>query len=188
MTSTAITLPGVGSGVTISSGTNVIGKVGYKLAKVSATFTRPSDTTTYAVGDSVSNSTSAPVVFQLDLGAVGAVAGQEIEIRKLAVVSSAKQSLLPLFNVYLNNATFTASNDNSALDIADATMEDGGCWFNCDVQNFTASNARVAYVNIAAPMILAAADTKFYGVIQAANAYVPVSAEKFTIIAWVALL
>ena len=172
----------------LPAGTNVIGQTGYKLVRVSANFTRPSDTTAYAVGDAVTNSTSSPTVFQLDLGALGAVAGQGVEIRKIAVVSSVKQNPLPLFNVYLNNATFTATNDNAALDIADATMEQGGSWFNCDVQNYTASNSRVAYVNIASPMVLAAADTKLYGTIQAANAYTPVSGEKFTIIAWVALL
>jgi hypothetical protein len=170
------------------AGTNVIGKTGYKLVKVTTNFTRPSDTTAYAVGDAVTNSTSAPTVFQLDLGALGAVNGQAIEIRKLAVVSSVKQSTLPLLNVFLSDATFTATNDNAALDIADATMEADGSWFNCDVQNSTASNSRVAYLGCPSPMVLAAADTKLYGTIQAANAYTPVSGEKFTIIAWVALL
>jgi hypothetical protein len=166
----------------------VTGKTGYRLVKVTANFTRPADTTAYAAGDAVTNSTSAPVVFQLDLGALGAVNGQAIEVRKLAVVSSVKQSTLPLLNVFLSDATFAATNDNSAIDIADATMEAGGSWFNCDVQNFTASNSRVAYLGCPSPMVLAAADTKLYGTIQAANAYTPVSAEKFTIIAWVALL
>jgi hypothetical protein len=172
----------------LAAGTNVIGKTGYKLVKVSANFTRPADTTAYAVGDAVTNSTSAPTVFQLDLGALGAVNGQAIEIRKLVVISSAKQATLPLLNVFLSDATFTATNDNSALDIADATQESGGSWFPCDVQNYTASNSRVAHIDSPDPMILAAADTKLYGTIQAANAYTPVSAEKFTIIAWVALL
>jgi hypothetical protein len=172
----------------LPAGTNVIGKTGYKLVQASANFTRPADTTAYAVGDAVSNSTSAPVVFQLDLGPLGAVAGQAIEIRKLCVVSSVKGSTLPLFNVFLSNATFTATNDNAALDIADAIQEADGTWLACDVQNFTASNARVSYVNIPAPMLLAAADTKLYGTIQATNAYTPASGEKFTIIAWVALL
>ena len=172
----------------IPAGTNVIGKVGYKLVQVSANFTRPADTTAYATGDAVTNSTSAPAVFQLDLGALGAVAGQGLEIRKLCVVSSVKGSTLPLFNVFLSNTTFTATNDNAALDIADATQEADGSWFSCETQNSTASNARASYVNVASPMILAAADTKLYGTIQAANAYTPASGEKLTIIAWVALL
>jgi hypothetical protein len=136
----------------------------------------------------VTNSTSAPVVFELDLGALGAVAGQELEIRKLVVVSSVKGATLPLFNVFLSNATFTATNDNAALDITDAVQEAGGSWFACDVQFSTASNARASYINVPSPMMLAAADTKMYGTIQAANAYTPASGEKLTIIAWVALL
>lgn len=161
---------------------------GYNLYRVTTNFTRPNDTNAYAVGDAVTNSTSAPAVFQLDFGAIGAEAAQGMEVRKLAVVSSAKQATLPLLNVFLSNATFTATNDNSALDIADATMEAGGSWFSCDAQNYTASNSRCAYIGCPAPMVLAAADTKLYGAIQAANAYTPVANEKFTIVAWVALL
>jgi hypothetical protein len=172
----------------LSTGTNQVGKFGYTLKKISTNFTRPTDITAYAVGDAITNSTSAPVVFQLDLATLGAVAGQSYEIRKVAIVSSAKQSTLPFINVYMSGVTFTATNDNAALDIDDTTMEAGGCWFTCDEQNYTASNSRVAKSNANAPMILASADTKIYGTLQAANAYVPVSGEKFTIIVWVALL
>jgi len=178
----------VAIGSSIPSGTNNIGKTGYTLKKSSTSFVRPSDTTTYTVGDAVTNSTSAPTVFELDMASIGAVAGQSLEIRKIAIISNAKQALLPLFNVYLSSTTFTATNDNSALSIDDTTMEAGGAWFNCDIQNSTALNSRVAQMNVNAPMVLAPADTKFYGAIQANNAYVPVSGEKFTIIAWVALL
>lgn len=160
----------------------------YNLKRISTSFNRPGDTVTYSIGDSISNSTSAPVPFELDLSTIGAVAGQPIEIRKLAVVSSIKQSLLPLVNVFLSSVTFSATNDNAALSIDDTTMELGGSWFNCDLQNSTLLNSRVAYSGLAQPLVLAAADTKLYGVMQAANAYVPGDSEKFTIIAWVALL
>lgn len=160
----------------------------YNLKRISTNFTRPADTTTYAAGDAITNSTSAPVVFELDLSTIGAVAGQSVEIRKLAIVSSASPTLKLLANVFLSSVTFIATNDNSALSIDDTTMELGGSWFNCDLQNSTAANSRVAYAGIAQPIVLAAADTKLYGTIQAANAYVPASGEKFTIIAWVALL
>lgn len=162
-------------------------KSGYFLKRISTNFTRPADTTTYAVGDAMTNSTSAPSVFTLDLSAF-CVPGQSVEIRKLVVVSSVKQSLLPLVNVFLSSTTFSATNDNSALSIDDTTMESGGSWFNCDLQNSTALNSRVAYSGNHQPLILASDDTKFYGTMQAANAYVPVSSEKFTIIAWVAPL
>ena len=163
-------------------------KTGYKLKRISTSFTRPADTTQYAIGDAISNSTSAPTVFELDLASVGAVAGQSIELRKLAIVSNIKQATLPLINAFLSSTTFAATNDNSALSIDDTTMEQGGSFFACDMQNSSALNQRCAYIGPPQPMILSSADTKLYGVLQAANAYTPGSEEKFTIIAWVALL
>jgi hypothetical protein len=172
----------------LPSGTNQLGKFGYTLKRINTSFTRPADTTAYTIGDAISNSTTTPTVFQLDLSTIGAVNGQAVEIRKAAVVSSAKQATLPLINIFLSPTTFTATNDNSALDIDDTTMESAGCWLNCDLQNSTASNSRVAKEIANAPMVLASNDTKIYGTLQAANAYTPVSGEKFTILLWVALL
>ena len=125
--------------------------------------------------------------FEIDLSPYVNGSGQ-LEIRKLAVVSSAKQSTLPLINVFLAPSTFTATNDNSALDLSDAIQENGGAWFNCDVQNYTASNSRVAYISPCVPLVLESNGQKLYGTLQAANAYTPVSAEKFTIVAWIAIL
>lgn len=193
--STSTQLPGTLGQKTSANSTSVViasdqSPVGVKYALVfaSAAVTRPADTNVYAVGDAITNSTSAPAIFEIDLASVGAVAGQGLEIRKIAVTSSAKQATLPLINVFLSNITFTPTNDNAALDIADAVMEAGGSWFNLDVQNSTASNSRVAQLNIMAPIKLAAAATKLYGTLQAANAYTPVSGEKFTIMIWAALL
>ena len=162
--------------------------VKYELVKITTSFVRPADITGYTIGDAITNSTSAPVVFSIDLGAIGAYPGQAVEIRKIAVCSSAKQSTLPLINAYLSSVSFTSTSDNSALSIDDTTMEAGGAWFNMDIQNSTALNSRVAMNPANTPVVMAATDTKLYGVLQAANAYVPVSEEKFTIIVWVALL
>ena len=172
----------------IPAGTNNIGKTGYTLKKISTNFTRPSDTTAYSIGDAITNSTSAPVPFELDLASIGAVVGQSLEIRKFTVVSSVKGATLPLINGYLSPVTFTATNDNSPLDITDAVQEGGGAWFACETQNYTVSNNRVSNIGVHEPIILAAADTKLYGTLQAANAYTPASGEKLTIIIWVALL
>lgn len=164
-----------------------IPKTGYSLKRISTSFTRPANTTTYDIGDAMTNSTSAPSVFTLDLSAF-CVPGQSVEIRKLVIVSSASPALKLLANVFLSSTTFAATNDNSALSITDAIMEAGGSWFNCDLQNSTAANSRVAYSGVPQPLVLASDDTQFYGTIQAANAYVPASAEKLTVIVWLALL
>lgn len=172
----------------LPAGTNFIGKTGYSLKRVSTSFNRPGDTTTYSIGDSISNSTSAPTVFELDLSTIGAVAGQSIAIQELAICSSIKQSLLPLINCYLSPVTFAATNDNAPFDITDVINEGGGHYLNCDLQNSSVSNSRCSYIGVSRQMILAAADTKLYGALQMANAYVPGSAEKFTILAWITLL
>lgn len=175
-------------GGALPSGANVIGKTGYSLKRISTNFTRPADTSTYAIGDAISTSTTAPAIFELDLSTIGAVAGQSIQIQELVICSSIKQSLLPLINCYLGPVTFTATNDNSPLDISDEVNESGGHVLNCDLQNSFANNSRVAYIGVPRQMVLASDNTKLYGALQAANAYVPGSAEKFTILAWIALL
>ena len=172
---------------TIAAGTNQIGKVGYTLKMFSTQFTRPSNTIAYVVGQAVTNSTSAPSVFTIDLSGF-AVNGQSIEIRKVAVVSSAAQTTLPLFNVYLSGTTFDATNDGSAMSIPLATMQAGGAWFLCDIQNTAGVCSRCTYLSVPMPMILDAANNKLYGTIQAANAYTPISGETFTVIIWAALL
>lgn len=165
-----------------------IPKTGYNLKRISASFTRPADTTTYAIGDAISTSTTAPAIFELDLSMIGAVAGQSIEIRELVICSSIKQTILPLINCYLSPVTFTATNDNAAFAISDAVNEGGGHFLACDFQSYSASNSRCSYIGNARGFVLASDDTKLYGAMQTANAYVPGSEEKFTILAWVALL
>lgn len=161
--------------------------VGYHLRKVSTSFTRPNDATPYSIGDAVTNSTSAPVVFTLDLSDMLNLGGG-LEIRKIAIVSSVKGAVLPIFNIFLSPQTYAISNDNAALDITDAAQENGGTWALCDLQNSTVSNARVAYAGVPLPLVLEGTSQKLYGVLQAANAYTPAANEKFTIVAWIAIL
>lgn len=173
----------------LPSGNNQIGRFGYTLKKLSTNFYRPADTVQYAIGDCISTATSGTASgFTFDLSSVGVTNGQSIEIRKLAVISNLKPPTLPLVNVYLSNTSFTITLDNLPLDIDDTTIENGGAWFSCDNQNYTASNSSAVYASNPVPMVLANNDSKLYGAIQTTNAYSPGSNEKFTIIIWFALL
>lgn len=163
-------------------------QTGYKLVKVSTSFTRPTDTTPYTIGDSISSSTSAPSVIALDFSSTGINTGGSIEVRRIAVVSSIKGATLPLINVFASNSPITPTVDNSALDISDTISESGGAWFNLDIQNGSVSNAHVAANVVNVPMVLYSNETKLYLVLQAANAYTPANAEKFTIQMWAAIL
>jgi hypothetical protein len=158
------------------------------MKKVSASLVRPANTTVYTVGDAITDSTSAPTIFELDLSTIGAVNGQSLIVQMVSVVSSVKQSTLPLVNVFLSPTTFAGTNDNSALAIDDATVESGGQWFQCDYQNYSANNAVIDTRATNIPIVLASDNNKLFGTIQAFNAYTPVSGEKFTVSVWVALL
>lgn len=171
----------------LPTGTNFIGRSGYVAKKASISFTRPSDTNIYAAGDAITNSTSAPSVFEVDLSSLGAVVGQSILIQSVSVVSSVKQATLPLVNVFLSPVTFVATNDNSALSIDDVTMKVGQ-WINCEFQNYSAVNSVVRSGIVNEVFTLDAADTKLYGTLQVMNAYTPASAEEFTIVVSFALL
>lgn len=163
-------------------------RVGYVLKKVSASFNRPGDVLPYAIGDAITTSTSAPAIFQLDLSSIVSGVGQSIEIRRLTIETSTKQTVLPIINAFLSPVTFAATNDNEPLSIANTVWEQGIAYLPCDVQSYSAINTSNIYVGPPIPMVLAAADNKLYGALQAANAYTPGNAEKFTINAWIALL
>jgi hypothetical protein len=180
----------------LPTGTNQIGKVGYTLKQVSTSFNRPVEATptAYTQYDAVTNNTgesATPTGFTFDLSSI-VTAGQAIEIRKVVVISNTKQTVLPFFNIFLSPTTFTHEvdstvlADNSELGIGDITMEAGGVWLECDTQTRTSLNSICAKSNVGEPMILDS--TTIYGVLQANNAYTPISEEKFTIILWIALL
>lgn len=154
--------------------------------KASTSFTRPADTTAYAVGDAVTNSTGAPVPLQITI--TGAAAGQAYVITEAQVISSAKGATLPLFNLYLFPTTFTATADNAALAIDQTTYESGGIVVALTEQSSVASYSRVVATGLNYVRALDANDTKLHATLQAANAYTPASGEKLTVVLYGYLL
>lgn len=147
----------------------------------SASLTRPADTTAYAVGDAVSNSTGAPAVLQLTLP--GAANGQSYVVTDVIVTSSVKGATLPQFTAILAAATFTATADNAALALDQTTFEAATTSFvSLTEQNSTSTRARVAATGLNLVRSLAVSDTKLYGALMAANAYTPASGEVLTLI------
>lgn len=147
----------------------------------SASLTRPADTTAYAVGDAVSNSTGAPAVLQLTLP--GAANGQSYVVTDVIVTSSVKGATLPQFTAILAAATFTATADNAALALDQATFEAVTTSFIAlTEQNSTNARSRVAATGLNLVRSLAAGDTKLYATLKADNAYTPASGETLTLI------
>jgi hypothetical protein len=122
-------------------------------------------------------------VLCIDLSTFGAVAGQSYSISNARVVSSVKGSASDLnVNIWIFNSVFTSTLDNAALDIDDTTAQTGGVVIPCVNAYRNASNHRCVSDCGAWAGQLAAADTKLYFILQAANAYTPASSEVLTIV------
>jgi len=154
---------------------------------VKGTFTRPSDTTAYTIGDVVCNSTTAPVVITFSNMPKGSNGVGMIQ--DSLCVTSANQSTKPDIDLYLFDTSPTIDNDNAAYTPTDAEL-----LTLVGVVNFAASDFKAGDItsgaggnafchvrNLAMPFkCTGMTDNALYGVVQARNAYTPVSAEVFT--------
>lgn len=165
-------------------GENFAGYVGSKQKTVTTNFTRPADTTAYAAGDAVSNSTSAPSVITFDAVA-RANAGSGIIIGAV-MIDSANQTTKGQFELYLYDTTFAADNDNALFTPSDAETEtligiiQFNNWFVGDATSGAGGNAVCTVQGLSIPYTCGGAVDDVFGLLVVRNAYTPVSAEKFT--------
>lgn len=149
---------------------------------VNASFTRPNDTTTYAAGDAVTDSTSAPTV--ITFSSVSTATGSSV-ITHMTLVDSANVSVKGSFELWLFDTTVTPDNDNSAFTPTDAELA------TCiGVVPFTLSyigdansgaNGNALYVGtLTEPIEFVSATGNLFGVLVVRNAYIPVAQETFT--------
>jgi hypothetical protein len=160
--------------------------VGLTTVKTSS-FTRPADTTAYNVGDQVNDNTAAGSVTPLQFVAASANGGsgmvRKARIRKTSVGAGALTNASFRLHLFTVAPTVSSAGDNSvftnvsglagyagALDITvDRLLGDGSVG-----SGGAHSGAEVNYV-------CAAGDTKLYGLLEAAGAYVPTSGETFNV-------
>lgn len=153
---------------------------------ISASFTRPNDTTAYASGDVINNSTSAPVVLTFPRATV--TQGQNFSIIAQAImVDSANQTTKLEAELWLFDAAPTADNDNAAFTPTDAECANllGVIPFNTffvgDATSGAGGNVVYRETNLTIPVKTVAGDNAIYGVLVARSAYTPVAQESFTI-------
>lgn len=152
------------------------------VVNASANFNRPADTTAYASGDLVANSTTAGSVVAMTL-AVARVATASVMIRRLKLRKSGTSVSSASFRVHLfraapatvtngDNGVFSVSGAADYLGAFDVTIDraftDGAAGFGVPVVGSDAS-------------IKLAAGTSIYALIEARAAYTPASAEVFTV-------
>lgn len=178
----AVYEPGVTVGGTVN--TNVIsGTITSPITVSTAGFTRPADTTTYAAGDVVCNSTSAPVVITFANAVRSNAAGGVLN--SVYMVDNANQTLPGVFELWLFHTTVTATNDNTAWNISDANMLNTigvvplSASYAGNTGAGTAGNRVFMAPSLGIPFKAASGATSLYGVLIARNAYIPVDSENF---------
>jgi hypothetical protein len=143
---------------------------------VSASFTRPSDTTAYAAQDALSNSTTTPTI--LTFADATRFTGGSGLILSARHAKNSTTTANATFRLYLYRATVTAVNDNAQFPLlwANRANRIGHIDFTHTTQGTgsDSTSALTTFVNL--PFI--ATGTSLFGQLQATAAYSPASAEQ----------
>ena len=165
--------------------------VGGSPDSISATITRPANTTQYTAGDAVTNSTSAPVAMTFSDVALSKGGGGTIADVLLVLSANNTGTLAGDFELWLfqGAAAPTADNDNAAFTPTDAECADlvaivafeGSDSFVGTATAGAGGNV-VYHPSRRALLYTCQADTKdLYGLLVVRNAYTPVTGEIFTV-------
>lgn len=149
---------------------------------IEATFTRPANTDTYADGDTVCNSTSAPTI--MTFAGVARGAGLGAVLQSAVLVMSTAAATLGDFDLLIFDTSVTMSNDNAAFSPSDSDAEKALAviQFRGD-EHGSKLGANVVYDAgaVSRSVKCAAGATALYGVLVARSAYAPGNAEVFRV-------
>lgn len=148
----------------------------------SQSFTRPADTTVYASGDTVANSTTAGSVTPLTLTAARVAAGAFM-VHRLSLRKSGTSVTNAAFRVHLFKTSPTsASGDNAAISMTGSAGYVGYVDIVID-QAFTDGAVGFSSLAMSDTIVSLASGTSLYALLEARAAYTPISAEVFTLTA-----
>lgn len=145
----------------------------------SAEFSRPADTTAYAVNDVVSDSTSAPTIMQFTLaranGGAGYISKARIETNDTADVAR--------YRLHLFHTAPTMINDNSPMTVLWANRDKrvGAVDFDPLVTGGSGSDAARQINTYPLFFKCAVADAKLYGILEILTARTPASGKTYFI-------
>lgn len=166
----------------LRAGENMIGMTGFPVLTPLMWFTRPADTTAYASGDLVANSTTAAAVMPLSCdcarvpGGGGVIAG--VHLRKSAAsVTTASFRV----HAFTGAPTFVTGGDNSALSTVLATGSQRHiAQFDVTFGSAGADGAfGLALAALALPFRCEPGSRSLWWVVEAQSAYTPASGEVF---------
>lgn len=145
-----------------------------------AAFTRPADTTAYASGDLVANSTTAGSVVPLSFLLVNAGSGGQSQIERARLLTSSTSVTNASFRLHLFETSPTSAvGDNAAFSCTNASY--CGAMDIVVAQAFSDGAAGVGVPNIGTRIVVEPTATTLYGLLEARAAYTPTSGGTFTV-------
>jgi hypothetical protein len=142
----------------------------------SASFTRPADTTAYASGDLMANSTTAGSVVAMTFSPVTKGSGRSAQIRRVRVskTGTSVTNASVRLHLYTTSSITAANGDNGAWSTDKAANYVGSVDVTIDkaMTDGAAGNATCEF-NINS--------LSLYGLLEARGPYTPASAEVFTV-------
>lgn len=154
-----------------------MGEVGGLACAASASFTRPSDTTAYTIGDSLNAAVSEAAINAI---AVGRISNGTGTITGAILTDSALQTTKGNFTVYLFDTIIAAPQDNAQFNPTSTEIKHciGAIQFG-SVPLVLASNCLYVVNDLSIKFKCASGTQNLYWVLVANNAYTPVSGEEF---------
>jgi hypothetical protein len=156
-----------------------------QISSPSANFTRPADTTQYAAGDLVANSTTAGSVTPMSWTLGSSSISAPITIKRARIVTDATSVTSLNFRLHLYDASPAVANgDNSAFSSTKAANYLG--YLSCDGSTtpgakFSDGAVAIGAATAGAEINVRPTSNTVYGLLEALATYTPASAEVFTV-------
>lgn len=162
------------------SATNPITSGGI-IARPTATFNRPNDTTAYASGDLVANSTTAGSVAAMQFSVARAAAGSGM-IRRARIRKTGTGITNASFRLHLYNAAPTASNGDNGAWLTSGSADYVGA-FDVTVDRAFTDGAAGNGVPVSGSEVnfKLSSGLVLFGLLEARGAYTPASGETFLV-------
>jgi hypothetical protein len=164
----------------MSAGRLWVSPLGFPVT-VQTDVTRPADTTAYATGDAISNSTSAPTSGGFTLTGAARKSGGSGIITDMTIASSNDPATRLSGEIFLFDQAVTNINDNAAFAVSDAEIKT--CVGVVPFSLFDAGNNGFAHITGLNILFTCVGSANLRFLVRTRNAYTPASAEEITVTA-----
>lgn len=162
----------------MSNGAQWVAPLGFpKTIKVDVT--RPADTTAYAVGDAISDSTSAPTSGGFTLSNAARKSGGSGIITDICVMTSADPATRLAGEIFVFDQSVTNINDNSAFAVSDSEIKN--CVAVIPFALFDAGNNGMCHAQGLNILFTCSGSANLRFLLRTRNAYTPASGEVISV-------